>query len=143
LLIQNLMRSKQHSKEYLYAMRPKFVKDVLNALKNIQPFACTAGAAMYVDIILTQIRDMESYIPYDSIMEVLRALYDALVYKNNWLKYESGQFQKVLEMLSPLTELFPLTSGEVNRAILKLREFGFDILPYEIDIAIEEEADSI
>ena len=124
------------SRQFVKAMRPLFLTPILKSLHDIQEYVGTAGAAMYVEQILKKVCEMHEALPNDSIIEVLRALYDSMVQEANWVTYNAKQYQGAYDILGVLSKKFPVTKRQYEKAILKLDEIGFDTLPFTL---VEEE----
>lgn len=122
----------KQSRAFLQSMRPFLITDILNALHEVQPFAGTAKAAMYIYQIFETKTKMESLIYDDSILEIIRALYDSLACNDRWTDYNAKQYQKAFNIIEPLLKLYPVSQGEIDRAILALEEEGFDTTPYAL-----------
>jgi hypothetical protein len=137
---KSVSRSTEHSRAFLQAMRPYFLSDMLTGLKAVQKYAGTPKAAVYIDQILTAKVKMEEVIGEDSIMPTIRAFYDAIACDGRWLDYSAEQYQKVFDILEPLSKLYPVSSGETERAVMALEDAGFDTTPFALE---ETEVNSI
>jgi hypothetical protein len=76
---------------------------------------------------------MEQVIGDDSIMYVMRAFYDAIAYEGRWSEYSAEQYRKVLDILKPLSGLYPVSLGETEKAIMALEDVGFDTTPFPLE----------
>jgi hypothetical protein len=124
---------------FIKAMRSNFLSPILISLQGIQEYAGTSGAAMYVEQILQKVREMHDTLPGDSIIEVLRALYDSMVSEANWVNYTAEQYQKAYEILEVLSKRIPVTKKDYERAIVRLEKTGFDTLaiPFMVEEVIK------
>ena len=120
------------SPKFIRITRAIFVKSILHALDAIQSFAQTPDAALYVHQILHQIREFETTCPDDPFLEILSGLYMALAYDNLWADYEAGQFAAVLKILKNFADRSVLKPADIEKAIMKLEEAGFDTTPIPI-----------
>jgi len=125
-------------RSYQKIVRSHFMKDILDALEELQENAFTSHMISSVDRILTTIRDLEDYSDQDSILEVLFAFYDALVADNSWANYSSEQYKGVKELLQRLANKATIRVDDIEDAIMKLENLGFDTTPYELDMDTEE-----
>lgn len=125
--------SQQPSAEFTKIVRSHFTKPILAALQNIKPYALSLNAAVYIDEILHKIRQMEKDIPHDPFLELLYAFYDALAYENQWLLYNGDQFVQAKEVLKQFAERVDLPQSEVEKAIMRLEQIGFDTTPIPLD----------
>ena len=73
---ETIIKTEEQSMSYLRAMRPFYLSDILSALTDIQVYAGTPGAAMYIDQLQRAKLQMEDSIYSDSFMEIIRALHD-------------------------------------------------------------------
>ena len=127
-----------HSTDFIKAIRPRFVKYILKALKDIQNYAQQHDATMYVDTILQNIKQMEEYIPYDPYMDILRALYDSLAYEGLWATYTAGQYEIAHNIIDDYLKYIPIPAARTEKAILALDSAGFDIVPYSFEFPDED-----
>jgi hypothetical protein len=72
------------SKDFIRIMRTSLVEPILKFLRDVQHHACTPNAALYINKILYNIRELEDKSPDDPFLEVLSGLYMALAYENQW-----------------------------------------------------------
>ncbi|MDO8736786.1 MAG: hypothetical protein Q7K29_06855 [Thermoleophilia bacterium] len=129
--------SHRPSIEFTKVVRAHFTKPILDALQKAQPHALSPNASVYINDILHQIRQMEHKIPHDPFLEILYAFYDALAFKNKWMDFDATQFAMVREVLKRFAERSELRQSEIEKAIMKLEEIGFDTTP--IPMAIDDE----
>ena len=88
------------SEDYLQIIRAHYMKLILQSVHNVQPYAGTPNASVYIHKILHAIRDFEEKSPDDAILEVLFAFYDALAYDNQWTAYTCTQFKQAEGILN-------------------------------------------
>ncbi len=124
---------RQVSEDYLQIIRAHFTKLILQSIRNVQPYAGTPNASVYVHKILHTIRDFEDKSPDDPILEVLFAFYDALAYQHQWTTYTSTQFEKAEEILNQITKE-SIKSKDIEKAVAALDNVGFDTIPFQFSL---------
>jgi len=124
-IIQDLRQAQRHSEQ--------IASSVLQSVRNIQPYANTPNASVYIHKILHTIRSFEEKSPDDVILEVLFAFYDALAYQNQWTAYTSAQFENAEEILSRVTK-GSIKSKDIEKAIAALDNIGFDTIPFQFSL---------
>lgn len=117
--------------EYQEIMRAHYMKPILKSLHKVQPHAGSPSATIYINELLHKIHEFDKKSPDDPIQEVLSALYDALITDNLWTSYTATQYKNAEQILSRLLEQ-PINQGNIDWAINKLDEAGFDTLPFEL-----------
>ena len=129
--------AKRPSEEFIMIMRSSLVKPILRCLREVQHHTGTPNAALYINEILHKIRDLEDASPHDPLLEVLSALHMALAYKNQWADYAADQYASISNLLRRLARRpFP-NHTDIEKAIMKMEDIGFDTTP--IPIAMEED----
>jgi len=98
-------------------------------LQKIQPYCGTPIAAVYADSLLRTLRTIRDQFPFEPLTEILMAFYDAIAFENRWIDYQANQYQGVRDLLTTLVD-FPLSNEDVEQAILRLEDLGFDTLPF-------------
>ena len=124
---------RQASEDYLQIIRAHYMKIILQSIRNVQQYAGTPNATVYIHKILHTIRDFEDKSPDDALLEVLFAFYDAFAYENKWATYSSVQFKKAEEILNQVTEK-SIRSKNIEKAIAALDCAGFDIIPFQFSL---------
>lgn len=132
-------KQRQPSSEFIQLIRANFVPQILTALEEVQPHALSPNALVYIDEILTTIKNMESECPDDPLLEILFSLYDALSFENNWANTKGVEFNGANLLLKEYANRFPLRNREVEKAIMELEEIGFDTTPIPLIIENEDE----
>lgn len=115
-------------------LRTHFVNQILADLSKIQKHCGNISAAVYVDSLLRTMRAMEELSPYDSYIEVVIALHDALAYQDNWDKFSAEQYKGAYRVLKELAQLQRINSDVAEKAVMKFEELGFDTTPFRLDI---------
>jgi hypothetical protein len=116
-----------------HILRAHFAKQILADLVTIQGRSGQPTAAVYADSILRTIRQFRDLAPYDSYLEILMALYDAMAYENRWLEYSSTQYEDAHSILKSYANQ-QLDNSKVGKAITKLEELGFATIPFGVDL---------
>ncbi|MEM7078984.1 MAG: hypothetical protein AAF513_10185 [Pseudomonadota bacterium] len=122
------------------ASRQTLYQSILTLMQEVQPYAKTSGAAVYLNQLLYKMLEWDKQYPEDPILEVLFALYDAL--SVHGFSYSGEQFEAARELLARLNQphLFEDISEEaITDAIVTLEDIGFDTLPYTITVLSDEE----
>lgn len=113
-------------------MNQQQIQPILKALDAIQPFTQTPDAALYVHQILHQIREFETTVPDDPLLEVLSGFYVALAYENLWADYDAGQFAAVQRILKKFADRPALKPMDIEKAIMEMEAAGFNTTPIPI-----------
>jgi hypothetical protein len=111
-------------------LRSHYANLILADLKRIQPHAQTELAAIYAEKILRNMRSMRDASTHDPYLEVVMALYDAMVYEDRWADYASVNYEQAYSILKILATETNITREKVEKAIIKLEDAGFDTTPF-------------
>lgn len=125
--------SKEPSKSYILIIRSHFIPSILSTLEEIQPHAGTANAAVFVDEVLHCINDFSNKSPEDPLLEMLLAFYDAISANANWADYSADQYEDAKKIIAILADKYPIQEDDIEKAIMKLEESGFNTTPYGLD----------
>jgi len=118
---------------FLEIMRAEFLNPIFDALQDVQPYAETSEAAVYMDIVLHKILELENKSPNDPLLEVLSAFYDAIA-GGRWAAYKGNQYAEARKVLMEVSKKTTLYTNAIERTIIKLEDIGFDTTPYPLDI---------
>lgn len=130
-------RPNHSSEEFIMIIRPLFVKPILKALKDIEPYTKTPDASLYVNEILHKIQELEVKSPNDPFLEILSGFYIALAFNNQWADYETEQYAAIRNILKRFAGRPALKLTEIEKAILEMEEIGFNTTPIPIPIFTE------
>lgn len=119
--------------EYIKVMRAHYINPIFDALDKIQSHTNSHEAAVYINQILNNIRELEVKSPNDIFLDILYALYDALVFDDNWIKYAPNQYGKVKLILEKYDRYSSLKYNHIEKALYALEDIGLDILPFYIE----------
>lgn len=125
-----------------FIIRKHFSKDLIESLEKIQHYIGNPNASIYAEKILSLIRELCNRTPYDPFLDVVMALYDAMVYKNFWSKYTAEQYDKIRILLVSLINIREISDKRVDNALLTLEKIGLNTLPFELDIDLDPEDSS-
>ena len=112
--------------------RAIFMKSILQALDEIQPYVKTPDASLYIHDILHKIQEFEETSPNDPFLEILSGVYVALAFENQWMDYEAKQYTGIRKLLKTFAERPTLKSTDIEKVIMKMEEIGFDTTPIPI-----------
>lgn len=112
---------------FIMIMRSSLVNPILKALHDIQPYAKTSHATVYVNEILYKIRELEDNSTNDPFLEVLSGFYIAMTFDNQWAKYEAEQYEAIRKLLKKFAKHPVLKLRDIEKAIIEMEEIGFDI----------------
>lgn len=135
ILVTDILRKKIHKKpsdNFIKIVRLHFLMPILNSLTQVQSYAKSPAAAVYIDEILHNIREMEKRSSSDPFLEVLFAFYDSLAPQGLWATYTAKQFAKARDVIIKISRKYPLSSSIIEKAILQLEEIGFETTPYSL-----------
>ena len=118
-------------------MRSSLVKLILKRLRDVQHYVGTPNAALYINEILHNVRDLEDKSPHDPLLEVLSALYMVLAYENQWADYTADHYESIYHLLRRLARRPFSKPTDIEKAIIALEDLGFDTTP--IPISVEED----
>lgn len=121
-------------------VRAHFASEILGDLKHIEANTGEVSATSYVNGFLNGILLFRDQSPHDPYLEILMSLYDAMVYENRWLNYDSAQYLGAHKILFSYASQ-RLDNSKVSKAIVKLHELGFDTTPFAIDPTAFEDLD--
>jgi len=129
--------AKGPSEDFIMIMRSSLVKPILKRLRDVQHYVGTPYAALYINEILHNVRDLEDKSPHDPLLEVLSALYMALAYENQWADYTANQYESICHLIRRIARRpFPKPT-DIEKAIIAMEDLGFDTTP--IPISIEDD----
>jgi len=129
----------QHNVEAQFIIRKHISDQLLDSLQKIQEHIGEPSAAIFARKIIELILDMRDRIPFDPFLDVAMALYDALAYKNLWVKYTADQYKVAYKILYRLINVKDIKDKNTDKAILELEELGFNVLPFEVSIDLDSE----
>ncbi len=109
--------------------RPAQIQTLLLDLEKIQTHHGEPTIAVYIDSLLTTIRDMRDRTPYSPYTEVVIALHDAIAVRNAWVNYSAEQYRGAHDILKSLSHQTEISNESAEEAILSLDSLGFDTLP--------------
>jgi hypothetical protein len=96
---------------------------------------------MYADSILRTIRAMRDLVSYDPYVAVAMALYDAMVFQNQWLNYTAEQYEGAHRVLRNLAGRSQLRNNDIENAIMDLEDMGFDTTPFAMNVELGNNVD--
>jgi hypothetical protein len=67
----------------------------------------------------------------DPFSAVVLALYDALAFDNNWIRYTAQQYTKAVQVLVRFGNQ-ELNENKALKAVAALEEIGFDTTPFSL-----------
>lgn len=109
--------------------RPAQIQTLLLNLEKIQTHHGEPTIAVYIDSLLSTIREMRDRSPHDPYTEVVIALHDAIAVRNAWVNYSPEQYSGAHEILKSLAHQTEISNESAEDAILSLDRLGFDTLP--------------
>ncbi len=115
-------------------IRNTFVSRLLANLKAIQNQCGTASCAAYARELLHDMRSMRDLAPFDPLLKVVMALYDAMAVDNQWADYDASQYEQAHNVLKAVAQYASLDGKRIGKAILALEAAGFDTLPFCITL---------
>ena len=116
-------------------LRKHYLEIININIYNIHQLGEKENMILHMNNLLNSIREMEEACPYDPFTEIIMAFYDALVYNNNWVKYNNQQFKEVYDLFQRFNNRENITEKNIEKTIIKLEEIGFDTTPYDINIS--------
>lgn len=126
------------SEAYIEIIRAHYINDLLRAMQQVQPHACTPGAGVYINQVLHTIRNLEEKSPNDPALEILFALYDALAFDGLWTTYTADQY-RIAEQIFTRVLNQPINNSKIEKAIAALSDAGFDTMPYTFSLDDEDD----
>jgi hypothetical protein len=105
------------------------IQTLLLDLEKIQIHHGEPTIAVYIDSLLSTIREMRDRTPYDHYTEVAIALHDAMAIRNSWVNYSVEQYRGAYTILTSLAHQTEISNESAEEAILTLDSLGFAILP--------------
>lgn len=105
------------------------IQTLLLNLEKIQTHHGEPTIAVYLDNLLSTIREMRDRTPHDPYTEVALALHDAIAVHNAWVNYSAEQYSGAYEILKSLAHQTEISNESAEDAILSLDSLGFNILP--------------
>lgn len=122
------------SPEAVSILRAKYLGAFLRTLESMQPYARTPHVARYAGEMVDAANAYADRAPDDPIVEVVLAVYPALVDENHWADWSAQQLRDLHSILEHLVTRPSVTPDMVDKAITKIEEqVAIDTLPFEID----------
>ena len=118
-------------------LRIHFVNQILVDLNQIQRYCGKPTIAVHADSLLLTMRTMEEISPFDPFVEIVMALHDALVFQDNWNKYNLNQYKGAYRILKDFAKRSNISTDVVEKAIMELEKLGFNTTPFELDTNYE------
>jgi hypothetical protein len=112
-------------------LRTHFLTDILAQLSNLATFARSEQAPNYAGRLFRAMRLFRDHLPTDPFSAVVLALYDALAFDNNWIRYTAQQYAKAREILRRFGNQ-DLNENKALKAVAALEDIGFDTTPFSI-----------
>jgi hypothetical protein len=107
--------------------RAVHIQTLLLDLKKIQTHHGEPTIAVYIDSLLSTIREMRDRAPHDPYTEVAIALHDAIAVRNAWVSYSAEQYKGAYKILKALAHQTEISNESAEEAILCLDRLGFDM----------------
>ena len=131
--------SPEPSRDFLEIIRMHFLNPIIDAFDELQSYAESPNAAVYINEILHLIKEIEARSPQDPYLNILMALYDALAFNNNWTQYDQDQLKGAKDTLVKYSKRNALNQRTVEKAIIELEVLGFDTTPFVFNFESEAE----
>jgi len=84
----------------------------------------------YVQLLLENLKKYKEDYFEDPYSSFLSALYDALVFKDSWIKLKKEHFIELIKIIIPLNNNPKLDYDTVDKAINKIEKLGLDTTPF-------------
>ena len=98
-------------------------------------------AAVYADNLLREMHLLRDKYMDNPLTEVVIALHDALFFQNRWIDYTAYQYLQAYNLLSSLAHQETINNSSVEEAILALENNGFNILPFGVQLDLNQVSD--
>jgi hypothetical protein len=122
--------------------RASQIQTLLRDLEKIQIHHGEPTIAVYIDSLLSTIRDMRDRSPHDPYTEVAIALHDAMAIRNAWVNYSAEQYKGAYEILKALAHQTEISNESAEDTILRLESLGFDTLPLRMLPLLDQNGDT-
>lgn len=110
-------------------IRSTLISRLLSNLRHIQQCE-TSSKVAYARELLHDMRTMRDLVPFDPIIKVVMALYDAMAVDNMWATYTKEQYAQAFKALREAAKHPSIGRKHLAKAILTLENAGFDTLPF-------------
>ena len=114
---------------------------ILEDLQKLSTYSGEPMAAVYADNLLREMHLLRDKYMDNPLTEVVIALHDALFFQNRWIDYTAYQYLQAYNLLSSLAYQETINNSSVEEAILALENNGFNILPFGVQLDLNQVSD--
>jgi hypothetical protein len=138
VFIQSLQQELKPDPALQQVVRQYFVSKILPDLQRIHRDPNEPPSPVYADSLIRTIREVRDLAPSDHFTKILLALHDAMAFQNRWVTYTEAQYDAAYNLLSGLVDLQSLSSEDVQKTTRSLEAIGFDTMPFEVSVSLEQ-----
>ncbi|MEO1763491.1 MAG: hypothetical protein AAFR83_16320 [Cyanobacteria bacterium J06629_18] len=119
----------------------EITEHILEDLQKLSTYSGEPMAAVYADNLLREMHLLRDKYMDNPLTEVVIALHDALFFQNRWIDYTAYQYLQAYNVLSSLVSQKTINNSSVEEAILALENNGFNILPFGVQLDLNQVSD--